>query len=166
MSGEDAAGDDLGGAQFLALFSATFLASAPLSLIGGIATDGVDRKRLYVGNFAVEALTLVAFGLVALPVAGPAAGLPLFLVGTALYVCQTAFEPAVAVFFFDAFDDDEAGRAWGIDGMASKGAGIVAPTAGSLLYARVPAAPFVAGAVLLVAATAVAAWTSSLADTS
>lgn len=138
----------LDGSQFLLLFSASFAVSAPLSVVGGLAADRFDRKRLYVGNFLAETLMLLAFGFVD--------GLPLFLVGTALYVLQTTFEPAVISFFFASFDEDESGRAWGIDGVVSKGVGVVAPTAGTLLYGVSPRSPFLVGAVALAAATVVA----------
>lgn len=144
-----AAEADLAGEQFLFLFSATFVVSAPLSVVGGVAADRFDRKRLYVANFVVETLMLLAFAFVD--------GLALFLIGLALYVLQTTFEPSVMTFFFDAFDEDESGRAWGIDGVASRGAGIVAPTVCTLVYAREPGAVFLIGAVLLAGSTVVAA---------
>lgn len=138
----------IGAAEFLFLFSGTFAVSAPLSVLGGVAADRLDRKRLYVGNFLAETAMLAAFGL--------ASSTPLFLVGTGLYVVQTAFEPAVIAFFFDSFDEEVAGTAWGIDGVVSKGTGVVAPAAGAALYGIDPGTTFLVGAALLGGATLVA----------
>ncbi|PSQ16314.1 hypothetical protein BRD00_11545 [Halobacteriales archaeon QS_8_69_26] len=138
----------IGAGEFLFLFSGSFAVSAPLSVLGGVAADRFDRKYLYVGNFLAETLMLAAFAV--------ASSVPLFVVGTALYVVQTTFEPAVATFFFDSFDEDVAGTAWGITGTASKAAGVAAPVGGAVLYELDPAFAFAAGAVLLAGATLVA----------
>lgn len=138
----------IGEGEFLFLFSGTFAVSAPLSVLGGVAADRFDRKRLYVGNFAAETLMLAAFAV--------AGSVPLFVVGTALYVVQTTFEPAVIAFFFDSFDEEVTGTAWGISGTVSKAAGVVAPVAGALLYEVDPMLAFGTGSALLAGATAVA----------
>lgn len=133
---------------FLVVFGAGHLVAVPFTLAGGVLTDRVGRKALYVGNFAVETVMLAAFAL--------ADGAPLFLVGVALFVAQTAFEPAVLAYFFDQFDDDEEGRAWGIDGTVARGIGVVAPAVGAVVYEVEPRLAFAAGAVALFAATLVA----------
>jgi hypothetical protein len=92
--------------QFLFVLGVSHVFAAPLSLLGGIATDRLPRKYLYVGNWAVEAVMLAAFALAGGPV--------LFGVGIALFVVQTRFEPAVLAYFFDQFEESESGRAWGL----------------------------------------------------
>lgn len=134
--------------RFLFLFAGSHLFAAPLSLAGGALADRVSRKALYVGNFAVEAVMLAAFALAG----GPA----LFVVGVALFVVQTAFEPAVLAYFFDQFADDEAGRAWGLEGAVARSVGVVAPAAGGVLYGLDPQVPFVLGAVFTAAGALVA----------
>lgn len=154
----------LGGATFLALFAGASVAAAPLSVAGGVAADRRSRKRLYVGNYAAETLMLLAFGLAggsAFLLADGAArpfapGPALFLAGPALFVVQTAFEPAVLAYFFDQFPDERAATAWSVEGTVSKAAGVVAPVAGGLLFDVAPGLPFLAGAALLAVGTAVA----------
>jgi len=133
---------------FLVVFGASHLVAVPFTLAGGVLTDRVSRKALYVGNYAIETVMIAAFAL--------AGGPPLFLVGVALFVAQTTFEPAVLAYFFDQFDDDEEGRAWGIDGTVARGVGVVAPALGAAVYEVEPRLAFAAGAVAMLAATLVA----------
>jgi MFS family permease len=152
----------------LAAFAAYGVAAAPVSLYGGGLADRRSRKRLYVANYAAEAAMLAGFALAAgvpgVVAASPTAADPLarwfgpalFAVGLALYVAQTAFEPAVLAYFFDRFDDDVVGRAWSVEGVVAKAAGVVAPVAGGALYAVTPRLPFVVGAALLAGAAGVA----------
>lgn len=146
----------LRGETFLALFAGASVAAAPLSVVGGVAADRRSRKRLYVANYAAETLMLLAFG-----VAGGAAifrvdSQVLFLAGIALFVVQTAFEPAVLAYFFDQFPDERAATAWSVEGMVSKTAGVVAPVVGGVLFDVTPGLPFLAGAGLLAVGTRVA----------
>jgi MFS family permease len=143
----------------LFVFAAYNLLAAPVSLYGGVLADRRSRKWLYVGNYAVEAAMLLGFALAAgVPVvgAGPTVGVALFAVGLALYVAQTAFEPAVLAYFFDQFDDEEAGRAWSVEGSVAKAAGVVAPAAGGVLYGVAPRLPFLVGGVTMAVAALVA----------
>lgn len=143
----------------LFLFAAYNLLAAPVSLYGGGLADRRSRKWLYVANYAAEAAMLLGFALAAgVPGvgAGAAIGVPLFAAGLALYVGQTAFEPAVLAYFFDQFDEGEAGRAWSVEGAVAKAAGVVAPAAGGALYAVAPRLPFLVGGVLMAGATLVA----------
>ncbi|MFC7176215.1 MFS transporter [Halosegnis marinus] len=114
----------------------------------GLATDRVSRKALYVGNFAIEAVMLAALALADSPA--------LLFVAVGLYVLQTTFEPAVLAFFFDQFDEEESGRAWGISGVVARGTGVVAPAVGGYLYRVSPSLAFGLGAAAMVAATAAA----------
>jgi MFS family permease len=143
----------------LFVFAAYNLLAAPVSLYGGVLADRHSRKWLYVGNYAIEAVMLGGFALAAgVPVPGldAAAGVPLFGVGLALYVAQTAFEPAVLAYFFDQFDDEEAGRAWSVEGTVAKAAGVVAPAAGGVLYSVAPRLPFLVGGASMAVAALVA----------
>lgn len=133
---------------FLLAFGAAKAVSVAFTLAGGLATDRVSRKWLYVGNFAVETLMLAVLALADAPA--------LLFVGVGLYVLQTTFEPAVLAFFFDQFDDEEGGRAWGISGTVARGTGIVAPAVGGAVYAARPSLAFGLGAVAMLAATAAA----------
>lgn len=134
---------------FLLAFGGSHLVAAPLSVLGGAATDRLPRKHLYVGNFAAEAATLAAFALATGPL-----GVGL---GIAAFVVQTGFEPAVLAYFFDQFGDDESGRAWGVDGTVTRGVGVVAPALGGYLYGVDPHLPFAVGATLVAGGGAVAA---------
>ncbi|MFB6153344.1 MAG: MFS transporter [Halodesulfurarchaeum sp.] len=134
--------------EFLLVFGGSHLLAAPLSLAGGALTDRLPRKLLYVGNYAAETLMLAALALADGPV--------LFALGLALFVLQTGFEPAVLAYFFDQFDESESGRAWGIDGTVERGAGLVAPALGGVLYGMDPHLPFVAGTVLVAGGTLLA----------
>jgi MFS family permease len=134
--------------EFLFALGVSNVLAAPLSVAGGLASDRLPRKFLYVGNWAVEALMLGAFAL--------ARGPLLFGVGIALFVVQTGFEPAVLAYFFDQLEDEESGRAWGISGTVAKGVGIVAPAVGGVLYGVDPHVPFAVGAVATAAGAAVA----------
>ena len=141
----------------LGLFAASNLFGAPLSLVGGLLTDRYSRKWLYVGNYATEMVMLGAFALAGTGIgSGTVGARPLFVLGLALFVVQTAFEPAVLAYFFDQFDDDEAGRAWSVGGVVSRTTGIVAPAAGGVLYTVDPLFVFLAATVLMGAGTAVA----------
>lgn len=133
---------------FLVAFGATHVVSIPFTLAGGVLTDRVNRKALFAGNYAVEAVMLAAFA----AASGPA----LFAVGVALFVLQTTFEPAVLAYFFDQFDDDESGRAWGVAGTVARGVGVLAPAAGAALYETEPRFAFAAGAAAMVAGALVA----------
>jgi MFS family permease len=132
----------------LLAISGSLVAAAPLSLLGGVAADRVSRKRLYVANYGVETLTLLAFGV--------AGDLPLFALGLAFYVVQTTFEPAVGSYFFAQFPDDEGARAWSVEGTVAKAVGVVAPAVGGVLYELAPRLPFLLGAGSLAVATLVA----------
>lgn len=138
----------IGAGRYLLLFSGSLLLAAPLSLVGGVLADAVEQKWLYVGNATVEAAMLFAFALT-----GSAR---FFLVGLALYVIQTAFEPAVVAYIFGLFDDDEGGRVWSLDGMVSKAIGAVAPAVGGFLFGVEPRLVFLAGGVLTLAGALVA----------
>lgn len=127
----------LSAAGFLFVFGGSHVVAAPLSVLGGALADRYSRKWLYVGNAVAEAAMLLTFGLTRDPA--------FFLVGIGLFVAQTAFEPAVIAYFFDLFDDEESGRAWSVDGMVSRTAGIVGPLAGGTLYAINPRATFLVG---------------------
>jgi MFS family permease len=143
----------------LFLFAAYNLLAAPVSLYGGGLADRRSRKWLYVANYGAEAAMLLGFALAAgVPVPGveAAVGVPLFAAGLALYVAQTAFEPAVLAYFFDQFAEGEAGRAWSVEGVVAKAAGVVAPAAGGALYGVAPRLPFLVGGVLMAGATLVA----------
>ena len=135
-------------AAFLFVFGGSHVFAAPLSVAGGIATDRLSRKGLFVGNYAIEAVMLGVFALAGGPI--------VFGVGIALFVLQTGFEPAVLAYFFEQFDESESGRAWGIDGTVERGAGIVAPGLGGLAYGVDPHLPFAVGAVLLALGSVVA----------
>ncbi|MEF8773778.1 MAG: MFS transporter [Halobacteriales archaeon] len=141
---------DLGVAAsaFLLAFGAAHVASIPFTLVGGMLTDRLDRKRLFVGNYAIKVAMLGTFAL--------AGGAPLFAVGLSLFVVQTTFEPAVLAYFFDQFDDDESGRAWGVTGTVARGVGVVAPAAGAAIYEVEPGLTFGAGAAAMAGATLVA----------
>ncbi|MFB6068984.1 MAG: MFS transporter [Halobacterium sp.] len=141
---------DLGvdASAFLVVFGAAHLVAVPFTLAGGVLTDRLPRKPLYVGNYAIEVAMLAAFAL--------AEGAVLFFAGVALFVLQTTFEPAVLAYFFDQFGDDEAGRAWGIDGTVARGVGVLAPALGAALYGVEPRFAFGAGAVAMAGATLVA----------
>lgn len=141
---------DLGVAAstFLLAFGGAHVASIPFTLVGGVLTDRLDRKRLFVGNYAVETAMLGAFAL--------AGGGALFAVGLALFVLQTTFEPAVLAYFFDQFDDEESGRAWGVTGTVARGVGVVAPSVGAATYEIDPGLTFGAGAAAMAGATLVA----------
>jgi len=143
----------------LFLFAAYNLLAAPVSLYGGGLADRRSRKSLYVANYAAEAAMLFGFALAAgvpVPGVGAAVGIPLFGAGLALYVVQTAFEPAVLAYFFDQFEEGEAGRAWSVEGVVAKAAGVVAPAAGGALYNVAPRLPFLVGGLLMGGATLVA----------
>ncbi|MFC7234574.1 MFS transporter [Halosegnis marinus] len=141
---------DLGVAAgtFLLAFGAAKVVAVAFTLLGGLATDRVSRKALYVGNFAIEAVMLAALALADSPA--------LLFVAVGLYVLQTTFEPAVLAFFFDQFDEEESGRAWGISGVVARGTGVVAPAVGGYLYRVSPSLAFGLGAAAMVAATAAA----------
>jgi MFS family permease len=144
-------------AVVLGLFAASNLFGAPLSLVGGVLTDRYSRKWLYVGNYAAETVMLGVFAAAGTGLGAATVGTrPLFVVGLALFVVQTAFEPAVLAYFFDQFDDDEAGRAWSVEGLVARATGIVAPAAGGALYTVDPRLVFLAATVLMGAGTAVA----------
>jgi len=132
----------------LFVFSASHLLSAPMSLVGGGLADRYSRKWLYVGSYASSTAMLLTFGV--------AGGVPLFAVGMAVFVGKTAFAPAVTSYFFDQFDEDESGRAWSVEGMVAKAAGIVAPGVGGFLYGIDPRSTFLVGGVLMGVAAAVA----------
>lgn len=134
--------------DFLLAFGAAKVLSIPFTLAGGVLTDLVTRKWLYVANFALDVLMLSALAL--------AGGAPLFLVGLGFFVLSTTGKPALLAYFFDQFDEDESGRAWGIEGSVIRGVGIVAPAAGAALYGIDPSLAFGAGAVSLFCATLVA----------
>lgn len=138
----------LDASTFLLGFGASHLVSIPFTLAGGVLTDRLPRKLLYVGNFSVEAVMLGVFAL--------ADGAVLFAVGVGLFVLQTTFEPAVLAYFFDQFEDDEEGRAWGIDGTVARGVGVIAPAAGGVVYGVEPRLAFAVGACSMVVATFVA----------
>lgn len=115
---------------YLFVYSASRLIGAPASLVGGVAADHLPKKRLFVANFAIEGVMLVAFAFAG----GPA----LFLFGMALFVAQTTFEPGVVAYFFENFDDEEGGTIWGIKGSVHTVANVVAPAVGGGLYAIDP----------------------------
>lgn len=141
---------DLGveASDFLLAFGVAKVASIPFTIAGGVLTDRVNRKWLYVANFALDVAMLSAFAL--------AGGAPLVLLGLGLYAVQTTTKPALLAYFFDQFDEDEAGRAWGIEGSVIRGVGIVAPAAGAAIYGVDPHFAFGAGAASLAIATLVA----------
>lgn len=146
-------------AEFLALYGGAHLLAAPLSVVGGVLADRYSQKLLYVGNFAVEAAMLAAFAATALGEGSQGATVEtgLFLLGLALFVAQTTFEPGVLAYFFDVFPEEEGGQVWGLKGAVSKTAGLVGPAALGWLYTLDPQLPFLVGAVLTAAGTAVAA---------
>jgi len=143
-------------AVVLGLFAASNLLGAPLSLVGGLLADRYSRKWFYVGNYATETVMLAGFAVAGTGVAGGTGARALFLVGLGLFVVQTTFEPAVLAYFFDQFDDDEAGRAWSVEGVVARLTGIVAPAAGGVLYTVDPGLVFLVAAVLMAGGTAVA----------
>ena len=134
--------------EFLTIFAASHFVGILMSLVGGIAANFLPNKILYVANFATEALMLLMFAFTT--------NIFFFGVAMALFVIQTAFEPAVIGFFFDQFDDEESGRAWSIDGLVSKGVSIIAPTIGGIVYGVDPRLAFVGGGMLTAFAAAVA----------
>ena len=133
---------DLGmdASNYLLLFGGASAIGIVMSLLGGIAANIVDKKYLYVANFAVEACMLFMFAITT--------NVVFFVFGLALFTAQTIFEPAVVAFFFDKFEDEEAGRAWSLDGMASKGVGSIAPAFGGALYVIEPRLVFALGGVV------------------
>ncbi|WP_135854800.1 MFS transporter [Halorussus salinus] len=138
----------LAASGYLFVYSASRLVGAPASLVGGVAADHLPKKWLFVANYAVEGAMLVAFGLAD----GPA----LFLVGMALFVVQTTFEPGVVAYFFDNFDDEEGGTIWGIKGSVHKVANVAAPVVGGGLYAIDPHLSFLAGGGLMLVGSGIA----------
>jgi MFS family permease len=145
-----------GSAAVLGLFAASNLFGAPLSLAGGALADRYSRKWLYVGNYAAETVMLAVFAAAGTGIGAAVGRRRLVLVGLALFVVQTAFEPAVVAYFFDQFDDDEAGRAWSVEGVVARATGVVAPAVGGALYTADPRLVFLAATVLMGAGTAVA----------
>jgi MFS family permease len=144
-------------AVVLGLFAASNLLGAPLSLVGDVLTDRYSRKWLYVGNYATETLMLGVFAAAGTGFGVPTVGArPLFALGLALFVVQTAFEPAVLAYFFDQFADGEAGRAWSVEGVVARATGILAPAAGGALYTVDPRLVFLTATALMGAGTAVA----------
>lgn len=138
----------IGASGFLAIFAASHLVGIVMSVLGGVVANVFSRKYLYVANFAVEGAMLLAFA--------ATSNVLFFGIGMSLFVVQTLFEPAVVSFFFEQFDDEEAGRAWSVDGFVSKGVVIVAPAVGGAVYAVDPHLTFAAGGVLTLLAAAVA----------
>jgi predicted MFS family arabinose efflux permease len=138
----------IGAGAFLLMFGGSHLFAIPFTVAGGVLTDRWNRKALFVGNYAIEVAMLAAFAL--------AGGKPLFVVGIALFVLQTTFEPAVLAYFFDQFEESEAGTAWGLDGTVTRGIGIVAPPIGAAVYGVQPRSAFVAGTVFMTLSTVVA----------
>lgn len=132
-------GVPVGGVLFV--FSASHLLSAPMSLLGGGLADRYSRKWLYVGSYAASTAMLLSFGV--------ARDVWLFGVGMAIFVGKSAFAPAVTSYFFDQFDEGESGRAWSVEGMVSRGAGIVAPAVGGFLYGIDPRWTFLVGGLLM-----------------
>ncbi|MFB6177056.1 MAG: MFS transporter, partial [Halobaculum sp.] len=113
-----------------------FLPLLAVALVGGVLADRYSRKLLYVGNFVVEAAMLAAFAATALG-EGPqdaTVETTLFLLGLALFVAQTTFEPGVLAYFFDVFPEEEGGQVWGLKGAVSKTAGLVGPALPGWLY--------------------------------
>jgi len=129
--------------EYFLLFAAANVLGVPLSLLGGLLADRYSRKALFVGNYWVEAVVLGIFAVTREPA--------LFAVGMALYAAQTLFEPGVMAYFFAQFDDEEAGRIWGVSGAVVKAVGVVAPAAGGAVYAREPSAVFLVGAAFVAA---------------
>lgn len=138
----------LAASGYLFVYSASRLIGAPASLVGGIAADHLPKKWLFVANFAIEGVMLVAFAFAG----GPA----LFLFGMALFVVQTTFEPGVVAYFFENFDDEEGGTIWGIKGSVHKMANVVAPVVGGGLYAIDPQFTFLVGGGFMFVGAAVA----------
>ena len=138
----------IGAGAFLLVFGGSHLFAIPFTVAGGVLTDCWNRKALFVGNYAIEVAMLAAFAL--------AGGRPLFVVGIALFVLQTTFEPAVLAYFFDQFDESEAATAWGLDGTVTRGIGILAPPIGAAVYGLEPRFAFGAGAVFMTLSTVVA----------
>jgi MFS family permease len=145
---------DTGGsaAGFLAVYGAAHLLAAPLSVVGGVLADRLSRKRLYVINFLTEAAMLAAFAGTALAGVETVA----FVAGLALFVLQTAFEPAVLAYFFGVFPESERGRVWGVDGTVARAAGLLSPVLLGWLYGIDPQLPFLLGAGLVATGTVVA----------
>lgn len=135
--------------DFLVIFAASHFIGILMSLIGGIAANIVSRKSLYVANFVVEAIMLLTFAITT--------NILFFGIAMSLFIIQTIFEPAVIGFFFDQFDEEEAGRAWSVDGLVSKGVSIIAPAVGGAVYAANPRLAFAGGGILTALAAIVAA---------
>lgn len=138
----------LAASGYLLVYSMSRLIGAPASLVGGVITDHIPKKWLFVGNYAVEGLMLLIFAV--------AGGSVLFLIGMALFVAQTTFEPGVLAYFFENFTDEEGGTIWGIKGSVSKAASVVAPPIGGSLFVIDPALPFLLGSGLLLAGAVIA----------
>lgn len=130
----------VGSGTYLLLFAASNLAGVAVSLVGGVLSNVLDTKRLYVGNFAIEAAMLLTFAATTTTW--------VFVVGLGLFAAQTVFEPAVMAFFFEQFADEEAARAWSVSGLVSKSASLVAPVLGGVAYTVSPRLTFAAGGVL------------------
>jgi len=130
----------LGQSRYLIIFAVSNLVGIVMSLIGGLASNVIPKKHLYVTNFIVEAAMLLMFAITT--------NIFFFGVAMSLFVIQTIFEPAVVGFFFDQFDDEEAARAWSIDGVVSKSASIIAPALGGVIYAIDPRITFATGGLL------------------
>ncbi len=121
-------------------------------MVGGVLADRLSRKRLYVINFLTEAAMLAAFAGTALAGVETVA----FVAGLALFVLQTAFEPAVLAYFFGVFPESERGRVWGVDGTVARAAGLLSPVLLGWLYGIDPQLPFLLGAGLVATGTVVA----------
>lgn len=131
----------IGAALYFLVYSGSRVFGAPASLAGGVLADHVPKKYLYVGNFAIEAVMLVVFGF--------AVDQTLFYVGIVMFVAQTTFEPGVIAYFFENFDDEEAGTIWGIKGSVSRAVQIAAPSLGGVIYAFQPRLTFLVGGVFM-----------------
>lgn len=138
----------LAASGYLLVYSMSRLIGAPASLVGGVISDHIPKKWLFIGNYAIEGLMLLVFAV--------AGGSVLFLIGMVLFVAQTTFEPGVLAYFFENFTDEEGGTIWGIKGSVSKAASVVAPPIGGSLFVIDPALPFLLGSGLLLAGALIA----------
>jgi MFS family permease len=73
-----------------------------------------------------------------------------------IFAFKPAIAPAVLGYFFDQFDEAESGRTWSVGGMVSTAGGIVAPTAGGVMYRIDPRSTFPLGGALTSVGAAVA----------
>lgn len=138
----------VGAELFLLVYGGLQVVSIPFTVAGGLLTDRTSRRALHAGNYAVETVMIAVLAV--------ADGPLLLWAGLGVYVLQTTFEPAVLAYFFDRFAEEEAGTAWGVAGTVARGAGVLAPALGGVLYGVAPRLPFLVGAAAMVPAVLVA----------